>query len=117
MTAAVPRPDEINWHDGILYPISLTGLAGEQQALDLIVDLYTDQPGADVLERFSCSIAPLVTFSHAGDCAGLAGHGKAGTIHYAHRLDDVGREHLSLPLSGGTLSASGGSIELKRIDA
>ncbi len=118
MTGSVSVVDaDIDWHDGILVDIALSGFAGEAQELALVVDLYPDGDPNARRRRYRCIGANLSRFQISGDVARFLKHRAAGNI-YSMRMEFTAEtEILVIDLFGGMIEAEAASFQLTETSA
>jgi hypothetical protein len=109
--------DEIDWHDGILVEIRLTGLAEERQRLTLVVDLYTGRDAASVRQRYHCVGDKLSRFLISGDVARLVKNSRSGNIDLMRLNVTADTEILQVCLFGGMIEAEAASFQLTEASA
>jgi hypothetical protein len=104
---------DIDWHDGVLVDIKLSGFAGDVQELTLVVDLYPDKDPNSGRRRYLCIGEKISRFLLTGDIARLLKHRSAGNI-YSMRMDYTKNDEiLVVDLFGGMIEAEAVSFQFK----
>jgi len=117
MTGGAPiAPDDLNWHDGVLVDLHVSGLMGTVQHLDLICDLYAEGVDSENRLRLRCRAESVRAFRSSLDLSRLMRHRGAGNINYCHMIEEDGVYHLTLMLFGGTLEVSATQFSMERIN-
>lgn len=118
MTLQVPVVDaDIDWHDGVLVDIALSGLAGAAQELALAVDLYPDGDPNARRRRYRCVGANVSRFLLSGDVARLLKNRAAGNICSMRMEFTATSEILVIDLLGGVIEAEATSFQLTETPA
>jgi hypothetical protein len=105
---------DINWHDGNLIGIHLTGFMGEAPELALMVELYPTPQ--DARRCYRCVGVDLKRILVTGDIRRLIDNRNAGNVDYM-RLDFTeDAEILVVNLFGGTIEAEASTFELTEIE-
>ena len=103
---------DIDWHDGVLVDIKLSGFAGEEQELSLVIDLYPDNDPNSKRRRYLCVGTNLSRFLLTGDVGRFLKHRSAGNI-YSMRMDfTASTEILIVDLFGGLIEAEAASFQI-----
>ncbi|MCA6118236.1 hypothetical protein J6524_25655 [Bradyrhizobium sp. WSM 1738] len=108
---------DIDWHDGILVDIRLSGLAGEVQELALVIDLYPDNDPNSKRRRYLCIGAKLSRFLLSGDVARLLKNRSVGNICSMRVEFTADSEILVIDLFGGMIEAEAASFQLTETSA
>jgi hypothetical protein len=103
---------DIDWHDGVLVDIKLSGFAGEVQELALVIDLYPDNDPNSKRRRYLCIGANLSRFLLSGDVARFLKHRSAGNICSMRMEFTASSEILIVDLFGGMIEAEATSFQL-----
>ena len=115
MTSSVSLVDsDIQWHDGVLVDIQLTGLAGKDQRLTLTVDLYPDRDPKAGRRRYVCVGKKISRFLMSGDVARLIKNRRPGNIDFMRMEFTAKSEILVVSLFGGTIEAEAASFKLTK---
>jgi hypothetical protein len=118
VTGSVPVVDsDIDWHDGVLVDISLSGFAGKAQDLALVIDLYPDNDPNARRRRYRCIGANLSRFLLSGDVARFLKNREAGNICSMRQEFTANSEILVIDMFGGMIEAEAASFELTEIPA
>ena len=96
---------EINWHDGILRDIRVSGMSGGRQRLDLLVDLYPDTDPKSARRRYRCIGGRLRRFLVSGEIGRLIKNAKSGNIDRMRMDYTADSEILAVLLFGGNIEA------------
>jgi hypothetical protein len=102
----------IDWHDGVLVDIKLSGFAGEAQELTLVIDLYPDNDPKIERRRYFCIGANLLRFLISGDVARFLKNRGAGNIYSMRMEFTANSEILIVDLFGGMIEAEATSFQL-----
>jgi hypothetical protein len=108
---------DIDWHDGVLFDIRLSGFVEEAPELTLVVGLYPDRGSKSNRRRYSCVGSNLSRFLISGDVARFLKNRVAGNV-YSMRMDfTASSEILIVDLFGGMIEAEATSFQLTEISA
>jgi hypothetical protein len=108
---------DIDWHDGVLVDIRLSGFAEEAPELTLVVDLYPDRDSKSNRRRYFCVGSNLSRFLISGDVARLLKNRAAGNVHSMRMDFTASSEILIVDLFGGMIEAEATSFQLTEISA
>lgn len=118
MTEPVPVVDsDVDWHDGVLVDISLSGFAGKAQDIAIVVDLYPDNDPNAKRRRYRCIGTKLSRFLLSGDVARFLKNRDAGNICSMRQEFTANSEILVIDLFGGMIEAEAASFELTETSA
>lgn len=116
MSSALPTPedgpDEINWHDGVLVDLRLSGFAEGEQEFTLVVDLYPDDDGLAQRRRYHCIGTNVSRFVMSGDIGRLLKNRSPGNIDLLRMEFTADTEILVVCLFGGTIEVEARSFRL-----
>jgi hypothetical protein len=104
--------DDIDWHDGILIDIRVSGFAEETQQLTLVLDLYSGKLAESKRKRYQCVGKNLSRFLLSGDIARLLCNRSAGNVDLMRLHTTANSEILVVCLFGGMVEAEAASFEL-----
>ena len=113
------EPDDINWHDGVLIDIQLSGFCGESQQIVLVADLYPDDDTNIPRKRYRCIGTGLRRYVVTGETARLIKNRAAGNIDFM-RMDgraDGDGDVIVIMLFGGMIEAEAASFDLIELQA
>lgn len=108
-------PDDINWHDGILRDIQISGLGGKRQRMELLLDLYPDAGPKSKRRRYRCASKGLRRFLVNGDIGSLVKNAKTGNIDLMTMRFTAGTEILVILLFGGSIEAEATTFTLTEV--
>ncbi|MGJ4941143.1 hypothetical protein ACQR1W_11280 [Bradyrhizobium sp. HKCCYLS1011] len=107
--------DDIDWHDGILIDVQVSGLAQESQELRLILDLYSGKSADSGRKRYLCTGMSLARFLLSGDVVRLLRNRSAGNIDFMRLHTTADTEILVVCMFGGMIEAEAASFRLTEI--
>jgi hypothetical protein len=102
---------DIDWHDGVLVDIRLSGFAGDAQELALVVDLYPDSDPNSKRRRYLCVGRSLSRFVITGDVGRLLKHRDAGNICSMRMEFTADTEIFVIDFFGGMIEAEAASFQ------
>ena len=105
-------PDELDWHDGIVVDVQLTGLAEERQQLTLVVDPYAGSDAASKRRCNRCVGDKPSCFLINGDVARLVRKRRSGNIDLIRLNVAADTEILQVCLFGGMIEVEAASFQL-----
>ena len=104
--------DQINWHDGVLVDLRLSGFAREEQEFALVVDLYPDDDPGSKRRRYHCIGTNVSRFVLNGDVGRLLKNRSSGNIDLVRFEFRTDTEILVICLFGGTIEVEATSFRL-----
>jgi hypothetical protein len=108
-------PRDIDWHDGNLVDVQVSGLMGKRQELALLLDLYIDDSPDDSRRRCRCIGVDLKRILFHGDMSRLIKNSKAGNVDFMRIEATATSEILTISLFGGAIEAEATSFHLTEI--
>ena len=105
-------PDEINWHDGVLVDLRLSGFEADEQEFALVVDLYPGGDNSAKRRRYHCIGTGVSRFVVSGDVGRLLKNRASGNIDLLRMEFTADTEILVVCLFGGTIEVEAGSFRL-----
>jgi hypothetical protein len=117
VSSALPTPTddgpcEINWHDGVLVDLRLSGFTEGEQEFTLVVDLYPDAGRFSPRRRYHCIGTNVSRFVMSGDIGRLLKNRSSGNIDLLRMEFTADTEILVVCLFGGTIEVEAGSFRL-----
>jgi hypothetical protein len=106
---------DIDWHDGNLVDVQVSGLSAKKQDIRLYLDLYPSDETSTSRRRYCCTGDGLRRFLISGDVPRLVKNSKAGNIEYM-RMDISGEtEILTVFLFGAVIEAEATNFQLVEV--
>ncbi|UWU76947.1 hypothetical protein N2603_00290 [Bradyrhizobium huanghuaihaiense] len=112
MPTPAEGPDEINWHDGVLVDLRISGFAEGEQEFTLIVDLYPDADVHALRRRYRCIGTNVSRFVMSGDIGRILKNRSSGNIDLLRMEYTADTEILVVCLFGGTIEVEARSFRL-----
>ena len=103
---------DIDWHDGNLVYVHVTGLPGVKQTVRLFLDLYPDEEGVDRRRRYLCIGEGLRRVLVSGETGRIRKSSKSGNIDFMRIQIGDDTEILTVSLFGGVVEAEAQSFHL-----
>jgi len=103
---------DIDWHDGNLVDVHVTGLPGVKQTVRLFLDLYPDEEGVDRRRRYLCIGEGLRRVLVTGETGRIRKSSKSGNIDFMRIEIGDDTEILTVSLFGGVVEAEAQSFHL-----
>lgn len=106
---------DIDWHDGNLVNIHISGLPGAKQAIRLFLDLYPDDENADKRRRYCCTGEGLRRVLFSGETSRIRNSSKSGNIDFMRLEHADGGNILTVSLFGGVIEAEAIDFQLVEV--
>ena len=106
---------DIDWHDGNLVDIHISGLPGTKQTLRLFLDLYPDDENADKRRRYCCTGEGLRRVLFSGETSRIRKNSKSGNIDFMRVEEGQGGAILTVTLLGGVIEAEAVDFQLAEV--
>jgi hypothetical protein len=110
------EPGDIDWHDGNLVDVRVSGFMEEQQELILLLDLYPDAQSSASRRRYRCTAVGLTRIQLHGSVRRLIRHRGAGNVDFMHMDSDGSTEIMTIGLFGGLIEAEAASFHLTKVE-
>lgn len=105
-------PLDIDWHDGNLVDLQISGLLGQPRELKLILDLYAEDGADGTRRRYCCIGSDLKRILFHSDVDRLVKHRKSGNVDFMRLESANDAEILVVSLFGGVLEAEASTFHL-----
>lgn len=106
---------DIDWHDGNLVDIHISGLPGTKQIIRLFLDLYPDDENADKRRRYCCTGEGLRRVLFSGETSRIRKSSKSGNIDFMRVEEGQGGAILTVTLFGGVIEAEAVDFQLAEV--
>jgi hypothetical protein len=106
---------DIDWHDGNLVDVHISGLPGTKQTIRLFLDLYPDDENVDQRRRYCCTGEGLRRILFSGETGRIRKSSKSGNIDFMRVEDGQGGAILTVTLFGGVIEAEAIDFQLAEV--